>query len=134
MEPQRENFAATLMSHQVDVSVIIVNWNTRELLRACLTSIYAESPSVRLEVIVVDNGSSDGSPRMVANKFEEVTLVVNTDNLGFASGNNQGIAIAKGRYVLLLNSDTIVLDRAIEKTIKFADQHPGTAVTGCRIL
>ena len=134
MGSQQQSTAATLTSPRVDVSVIIVNWNTRELLRACLASTYAESPSDRLEVIVVDNGSSDGSVEMVRKEFEQVILIVNPDNRGFASANNQGIAIAKGRYVLLLNSDTIVLDRAIEKAITFADQHPGTAVTGCRIL
>jgi GT2 family glycosyltransferase len=118
----------------VDVSVIIVNWNTCDLLRQCLQSVYAQTPSLDCEVIVIDNGSSDGSVDMVRREFGEVNLLVNGDNRGFAAANNQGMSVAKGRYILLLNSDTIILDRAIEKTIAFADEHPDTAVTGCRVL
>ena len=118
----------------VDVSVIVVNWNTRELLRACLASAFDESPSITMEMIVVDNASTDGSVEMVEGTFPRAVLIANAENRGFAAANNQGLAIAKGRYVLLLNSDTVVLDRAIEKTITFADQHLDTAVTGCRVL
>jgi GT2 family glycosyltransferase len=118
----------------VDVSIVIVNWNTKDLLRQCIRSVYAESPSIRCEVIVVDNGSTDGSIEMVRQEFILVNLLVQSDNLGFAAANNIGIAAATGRYVLLLNSDTVVLDRAIEKTIDYADAHPGVAVIGCRAL
>jgi len=118
----------------VDVSVIIVNWNTRDLLAQCLQSVYAETSLSSYEVIVVDNGSTDGSVEMVRRSYPQARLLVNTDNRGFAAANNQGMSIASGRYFLLLNSDTIVLDRAIEKTIVFADRHPDTAVVGCRIL
>ena len=118
----------------IDVSVIVVNWNTRGLLRDCLASTFAETPSLQMEVIVVDNGSSDDSVKMVKEEFKSAILIANADNRGFAAANNQGIAIAKGRYVLLLNSDTIVLDRAIEKAVAFADRHSDTAATGCRIL
>lgn len=118
----------------MDVSVIIVNWNTCELLRNCLTSIDEKAGDVNCEVIVVDNASSDGSVEMVENEFQHVILVKNQTNRGFASANNQGIAIAKGRYVLLLNSDTIILDEAIAKTVRFADAHPRAGVTGCRVL
>ncbi len=117
-----------------DVSVIIVNWNTSDLLRQCLHSVFAQTSSIECEVIVVDNGSTDGSVEMVRQEFPRVNLLANYENRGFAAANNQGIAIAKGRYVLLLNSDTIVLDRAIERTIAFADDHSDTAVTGCRVL
>ena len=118
----------------VVVSVIIVNWNTRDLLRQCLQSVYAQPSSIEREIIVVDNGSTDGSVEMVRREFGPVKLLANHDNRGFAAANNQGIAVANGRYILLLNSDTIVLDRAIEKTVAFADQYPDTAVTGCRVL
>jgi GT2 family glycosyltransferase len=118
----------------VDVSVIIVNWNTCELLRQCLRSLRTDNPSISSEVIVVDNNSSDDSVEMVRREFEYVYLIPNQTNRGFAAANNQGIAVANGRYVLLLNSDTIVLDRAIERTIAFAEKHLDTAVVGCRVL
>jgi GT2 family glycosyltransferase len=118
----------------VDVSVIIVSWNTRGLLEDCLRSVYEETRSIECEVIVVDNGSSDGSVEMVRRRFPQATLVANRINRGFAAANNQGMAAAVGRYFLLLNSDTKILDRAIEKTVAFADLHPDAAVTGCRVL
>lgn len=118
----------------MDVSVVIVNWNTREILRDCLRSIYEQTLGLTFEVIVIDNASEDGSLQMVKDEFKEVILVENSTNRGFAAGNNQGLAIAKGRYVLLLNSDTVVLDNAIAKTVAFADANPEGAVIGCRIL
>lgn len=118
----------------MDVSVIIVNWNTRELLKDCLSSVYEQAGDVELEVIVVDNASTDSSVEMIKNDFEGVNLIENAENRGFAAANNQGIAVSKGRYVLLLNSDTVVLDNAIAKTVSFADALPRAAVTGCRVL
>lgn len=118
----------------MDVSVLIVNWNTREILRDCLKSLYEQTRGLTFEVIVIDNASEDGSPQMVKEAFKEVILVENSTNRGFAAANNQGMAMAKGRYVLLLNSDTVVLDNAIAKTVVFADAHPEGAVVGCRIL
>lgn len=119
------------MGH-LDVSVIIVNWNTQEILRDCLKSVYEETRDISFEVVVVDNASSDGSVEMVQEKFPQVILIENTENRGFAAANNQGMCVARGRYVLLLNSDTIVLDGAIQKTIAFADQHTEAAVVGCK--
>jgi GT2 family glycosyltransferase len=118
----------------MDVSVIIVGWNTLEILRDCLRSVYAQTRDIRFEVIVIDNASSDGSADMVRREFPHVVLVANSDNKGFAAANNQGMEIAKGRYVLLLNPDTVVLDGAIDKTTVFADAHPQAAVVGCRVL
>jgi GT2 family glycosyltransferase len=85
-------------------------------------------------VIVVDNASSDGSAALMKKEFPQVNLIENTENRGFATANNQGIAITKGRYVLLLNSDTVVLNDAITRTIAFANAHPRVAVVGCRVL
>jgi len=116
-----------------DVSVVIVNWNTRDILRNCLKSIYEQTGDVALEVIVIDNASSDGSAEMVRKNFPKVSLIENSENRGFAAANNQGITIAKGRYVLLLNSDTIILDNAIDKTLSFADAHPEAGVVGCQV-
>ena len=118
----------------IDVSVVIVNWNTRDILQKCLTSIYEQDDDIELEVIVIDNASTDGSVEMVRKNFPRVSLIENSENRGFAAANNQGMKIAKGRYVLLLNSDTIILDNAISKTISFADTHPEAAVIGCRVL
>ena len=118
----------------VDVSIIIVNWNTKHLLEECLTSIYQQAGHVNYEIIVVDNASTDGSADMVKTKFPRVILIKNHENRGFAAANNQGMAVAAGRYVLLLNSDTLVLDQAIAKTVAFADNNPDAAVVGCRVL
>nr|NIO69480.1 glycosyltransferase [Anaerolineae bacterium] len=88
----------------MDLSIVIVNWNVRELLRRCLSSVYrATGDSLELEVIVVDNASSDGSVAMVREDFPQVHLIANEENLGFTRGNNQAIAQSRGRYVLLLN-------------------------------
>jgi GT2 family glycosyltransferase len=118
----------------MDVSIVIVNWNTKELLRNCLKSVEEQTGGIGYEIILVDNNSTDGSAEMVKREFENVILLENAENRGFAAANNQAVKIAKGRYILLLNSDTIVLDNAIEKTIIFADKHPCAAVTGCRVL
>ena len=118
----------------LDVSIIIVNWNTRDLLRDCLQSIYRHAGAETFEIIVTDNHSADGSADMVAAEFPGVRLIRNDDNLGFAAANNQGIAIARGRYVLLLNSDTVVLEGTIARSLAFADAHPRAAVVGCRTI
>ena len=103
----------------VELSVIVVNWNTRELLRACLASVQKHTAGLDYELIVVDNGSSDGSPAMVREEFPEVTLIENPDNRGFAAANNQGIRVAKGRAVLLLNSDTELTENSLLKLHRF---------------
>lgn len=118
----------------MDVSIIIVNWNTKELLRDCLDSVYRQTSDIHFETIVIDNASTDSSIEMVKRDFPQVVLIENSQNKGFAAGNNQGMAIARGRYVLLLNSDTVILDGAIQKTLSFADRKPVAAVIGCRVL
>ena len=118
----------------MDVSTVVVNWNTCDILRNCLASLYANTRDVEVEVIVIDNASSDGSVDMVKSEFPLVKIIANAENRGFAAGNNQGIAIAKGRYILLLNSDTVVLNNAITETVAFADAYPEAAVVGCRVL
>jgi GT2 family glycosyltransferase len=118
----------------VDVSVIIVNWNTKGLLRDCLCSVYDHAGDIDYEIIVIDNSSTDGSASMVKNDFRQVILIENSENRGFAAANNQGMAVAKGKYVLLLNSDTVVLDSSIANTVRFADENPQVAVAGCRVL
>jgi len=117
------------------LSVIIVNWNTKSLLEQCLTSVFAHiTKSFPLEVIVVDNGSSDSSTAMVKEKFPTVKLIENRKNLGFAAANNQAIVISSGDYLLLLNSDVIVLDKALEKTVTFLEGNPEAGAVGCKLL
>lgn len=118
----------------MDLSIIIVNWNTEDYLRACLRSVFDTTEGILFEVIVVDNASSDGSVAMVEREFPQVRLVANSDNRGFAAANNQGMARAKGRYILLLNSDTMVLDDVIAATLRYAEAHEEAAVVGCRVL
>jgi GT2 family glycosyltransferase len=118
----------------MDVSIIIVNWNTRELLRDCLDTIAKQTRRVSYEIIVVDNASSDGSPGMCERTFPCVKLIANAVNRGFAAGNNQGMQVASGRYVLLLNPDTVVLDGAIDRCVAYADSHPDVGVVGCQVL
>lgn len=117
----------------VNLSVIIVNWNTRELLRACLASCLAAG-TAGVEIIVVDNGSTDGSATMVAHDFSTVRLIKNTANLGFVRANNQGIVASTGRYVLLLNSDTVVPPDAWQSLIAAADARPRTGIIGPTLL
>ncbi len=117
----------------IDVSIIIVNWNTREIVRDCLQSVYEQTKGISFEVIVIDNASSDGSAEMLRKEFPQIVLIENRDNRGFAAANNQGMKIAKGRYVLLLNPDTIVLDGAIQKSVAYTDNHPDIGVLGCQV-
>lgn len=123
-----------MSTEQADVSVIIVNWNTRDLLAQCLQSLYETTSDLNLEVIVVDNASSDGSPEMVRKRFPQVQLIENRENVGFARANNQAIERCGGRYVLLLNSDTQALPGSLDKTVRFMDHHPRAGIAGVRLL
>lgn len=118
----------------MDVSIVIVTWNTREVLRDCLQSIYEQAGRIAFEIIVIDNASSDDTAGMIAREFPTVRLLCNGVNRGFAAANNQGIGMAKGRYILVLNPDTIILDSAIAKTVSFADKHPEAGIVGCHVL
>ncbi len=118
----------------MDLSIVIVNWNTRDLLRDCLASVYAGLGTLQAEVWVVDNGSADGSPTMLAEEFPRVRLISNPDNRGFAAANNQALPRAGGRYVLLLNTDTLVHGSVLPDAVAWMDDHPGAAVLGPRIL
>ena len=118
----------------MDLSVVIVNWNTRELLRDCLASVLAALDGLSVEVLVVDNASTDGSPAMVRAAFPAVRLIDSPTNIGFAAGNNLALRQAKGRHVLLLNSDTLVRDGVLREAVAWLDAHPETGVLGPTIL
>ena len=118
----------------VDLTVVVVSWNVITLLRDCLRSVASDLGCLSSETIVVDNASADDSAAMVRAEFPEVTLIVNTDNFGFARANNQAIRASSGRYVVLLNSDTIVPPGALETLVAFLDAHPEAGVVGPRLL
>jgi hypothetical protein len=111
-------------------SVVVVNWNTRELILQCVASIKKAEPELLLKIVVVDNGSSDGSADAVEAAHPDVCLVRSGENLGFAKGNNLGFRHAEGDYVVLLNSDTIVLDGAISRLVQYLDEHSDVGVVG----
>jgi N-acetylglucosaminyl-diphospho-decaprenol L-rhamnosyltransferase len=115
------------------VSVVVLSWNTRALLAACLDSLRAEGRRLPLELIVVDNASHDGSADLVARDFPEVLLLRNARNEGYAIGNNQGAARATAEYLFLLNSDTEVRPGAIETLVAFLDGHPQHAACAPRL-
>lgn len=117
-----------------DVSIVIVSWNTRDILRDSLKSVYQQTDAISFEVIVVDNASSDGSASMVREEFPQVMLIPNTENRGFAAANNQAFERTRGRYVLMLNPDTIILDHAIVRTVRYAEEHAEAGVIGCRVF
>lgn len=118
----------------LDLSIVIVNWNTKDLLRGCLRSIYEETGNIQFKVFVVDNASRDGSCKMVKEEFPQIRLIENPENVGFARASNQAIEQAKGKYILLLNPDTIVLENALEKMVRFMKRYPKIGAIGCKIL
>ncbi len=116
------------------ISVIIVNYNVEYFLEQCLYSVRRALKGIEGEVFVVDNKSSDGSNRMVKSKFPEVKLIENKDNRGFSKANNQGIRMARGEYVLLLNPDTVVEDDTFSSIIQFMDEHPDAGALGVKMV
>lgn len=118
----------------ISLSIVIVNWNVKQLLEDCLNSIFRTLDNLDFEVIVVDNNSSDGSAEMIKGKFPSVILIENKENLGFGAANNQGIRISKGEYVLILNPDTIIFPNALKSLIAFLDQNPKIGAVCPKIL
>jgi len=117
----------------MDLTILIVTHNGENYLHQCINSIYQTTTDICFEVIVVDNASSDGTAALVKNKFPQVTLIQNEQNLGFAKANNQAIKQAKGRYVVILNQDVVILDNALGKMVSFLDHYPETGAVGCKI-
>ena len=118
----------------MDISIVIVNWNTRELLRDCLNSISQAAPGIVYEIIVVDNASHDGSVSMVQQDFPAVIIIENPSNKGFAVANNQGLAIMSGRYALLLNTDAKLTEHALVRLFVFLESHPEAAMACGQLL
>jgi len=119
---------------RLDLSIVIVNWNVRELLDGCLASLYANIAELSFEVIVVDNASQDDSIEMVRTKYPAAVLIANQENAGFCRGNNQGIEISRGDFVALLNPDTEVSSGAMEKMISFLKMNPNVGTVGPTLI
>lgn len=118
----------------MDISIIIVSYNTQLLTRDCIASIYRSETRYSYEIIVVDNDSSDGSPELIRETFPEIKLIRNYENVGFSKANNQGILESKGRYILLLNSDTVVSSDTLEVMMRFMDDHHQVGAAGCKVV
>lgn len=116
------------------LSVILVNWNTCDLTKQALVSVYKETVGIDFEVIVVDNNSGDASVEMIKKEFPQVQIMENKENLGFGKANNQGLKIAQGDYLMLLNTDVVVLDAALNKLVSYLDQHTEVMMVGPRLL
>jgi len=117
------------------LSVCIVNWNTRDCLHECLTALGQCPPAgAEMEVIVVDNASADGSAAMVASEFSPVSLIGNSDNKGYAEGNNQALERATGDFLLLLNPDVVVHPGSLTRALAFMAEHPDAGALGCRLV
>ena len=118
----------------LDLSIVIVNWNTKDMTRDCLASVCAGLGSLAVEVIVIDNASSDGSADMIVAEFPEFILIRNSENRGFAAANNQGFEVARGRHVLLLNTDTLIHGNVLPASVAWLDTDSEVGAMGCRVL
>ncbi len=118
----------------MDISIIIVNYNTKDLLRDCLNSISKTVLDISYEIVVVDNASSDGSIAMLEEEFPGVRIIKNAENRGFGAANNQAFRIMKGRYALLLNTDTILTEQAVKALFMFMESDPSTAMACGQLL
>ncbi len=117
-----------------DLSIIIVNWNTRDLLLDCIDSVYKSIRNNSFEIIVVDNASTDGSVAAVSMRYPDVLIISNEINYGFAKANNMAIKKMNGRYAVLLNSDAILKKGSIDKIVEFMDGHPSVGICGPQLL
>jgi GT2 family glycosyltransferase len=118
----------------MDLSILIVNYKTKKLTLECLNSIYDTNSDYKFEIIVIDNASNDGSVQAFENQFPTVKIISNNENVGFAKANNQGIKAAAGRYILLLNSDTVIGTHTIHTMIHFMDNNLKIGASGCKVI
>ena len=118
----------------MDLSIIIVSWNVKELLKKNLKEIYQNTKNISFEIFVIDNNSQDKTVEMIKKKFPQVNLIINNHNTGFAKANNQGIKKAKGKYILLLNPDMKVLDNTLENMVAWMDKNKKAGVAGCHLV
>ena len=122
------------MTQDLDLSIIIVNWNSVAFLKQCLQSVYAEQRAFTFEIVVIDNASFDGSASMLASEFPLVRFLQGRENVGFARANNAASEACSGRHYLFLNPDTEVIGNALERMLSFIDVTPGAGAVGCTLL
>jgi GT2 family glycosyltransferase len=123
------------MSEQKILSVIIVTWNTKTLVNECIDSIFAlPEYSDSVEIIVIDNGSTDGTDKLISEKYKEIVYIRNNDNVGYATAVNQGVKVAEGKYILLLGSDTVLKPNSLKRCIDFLDENNNAGAVGCKLV
>lgn len=118
----------------IDLSIVIVNFNTKDYTIQCIDSIRKDPPCVTYEIILVDNASSDGSAEILEARYPEIAFIRSAKNVGIAGGNNLGIKAASGRFILLLNNDTIVIPGSIDRTVEFLESHPEAGGVGGNLV
>ncbi len=123
------------MNHKnIDISIVIISWKMKDLLQSCLQSIYKFTSGVKFEIIVIDNNSLDGTSEMIQSEFSDVILIKNSENRGVAPARNQGMAIAKGKYVLILDADVELIENTILKLYEYMESDPECGVVGSKLV
>ena len=117
-----------------DLSVIIITWNMKSMLEELLTSLFSYTAGIAYQVIVIDNSSTDGTSDMVAAGFPSVQLIRNNENRGVAAARNQGFAVAKGRYLLTLDADMVLVENSLVRLVRFMDATPDAGICGCKLI
>ena len=115
----------------IDVSILIVSWNVKDYVVACLTSVTKHTAGLRYEIILIDNDSADGTTEIVAEQFPHVHVITNGTNSGFAAANNQGLRLARGRFLILLNPDTVLTANSFRRMADFFENQPEFGALGC---
>lgn len=117
----------------IDISIIIISWKMKQMLKELLLSIEKFTQNVTYEVIIVDNGSMDGTTEMIKNEFPKYKLITNSQNLGVAKARNQGFKIANGKYLLIIDADMVLTENSLEKVFKFMESTPDAGICGCKL-
>lgn len=118
----------------VDLSIIIVSWNTKKLVMDCIESIKTTTKKISYDIFVVDNASSDGTVEMLKTEFKDINIIENKINNGFAKANNQAIKLSSSRFIMLLNPDTVVQDNSLDTMVKYLEEHDEVGIVGCKLL
>ena len=119
---------------EIDISIVIVNYNVKDFLHKCLSSIQSSSGNLNIETIVVDNDSKDGSVEYLQPRFPEVKFIALKENIGFGKANNLGFNESSGKYILILNPDTILEERTLSVMFEYMERNPETGIAGCKVL